>query len=110
MRPISRHWLELPSAGLWVRAFRTGREDVAFWKHLFESFEDVAVVRTAANEGPDAIVALVATRDFVEEAESVLDDVVRRGAPRVVATALPAHCREDWFLTEWSRPGERRVD
>ena len=87
---------------MWARAIRTRRADVAFWKHLFESFEDVAIVRTAANEGEDAIVAIVAPPDFVDEAEAILRDVVRRGSSRAMAAELPASCRQDWFLAEWT--------
>lgn len=102
MTGVPAGWVELPEAKLFARGIRTARADVAFWKHLFESFEDVAIVRTAANDGDDAIVALVAPYDSVSEAEAILADVVGRGAPRVEQADLPAGCREDWFLAEWS--------
>lgn len=95
-------WEWLGAAELWVRPIRTGRADVAYWKHLYESFEDVALVRTAANEGDDAILAILAPADFVTEAERILAEVIALGAPRVGAADLPAKCREDWFLEEWA--------
>lgn len=94
-------WVELTGAGLHALAFRTPRCDVAFWKHLYESFEDVAIIRTAAHDGEEAILAVVAPPDFLEEARAILDDVIRRGTPPVSPAELPVGCREDWFLAEW---------
>jgi len=94
-------WEPLVAAGLWARALRIPKAEVAFWKHLYESFEDVAIVRTAQNVEDDAIVAIIAPPDFVGEAEAILDDVLHRGA-RAVSAELPQSCREDWFLAEWA--------
>ena len=104
-----RFWVELARAGLFARAFRTDRADVAFWKHLFETYEDVAVVRTALEDGSDSILALVATGDFVTEVDEILSEVLSRGTPRVEAIELPEHCRDDWFLGRWGTSGARPV-
>jgi hypothetical protein len=97
-------WTELPAAGLWARPFRTPRPDAAFWKHLYESFEHVALIRTAANDGEEAILVIIAPADFVLEAQAILDDVVAYGSPPVGPAVLPDACREDWFLAEWAKP------
>lgn len=96
------HWVALPAAGLWARALRTAKGEVAFWKHLFESYEEVALVRTAETVGDDVILAIVAPPDFLAVADEILEDVARRGSPVLVPAELPARCREDWFLEEWA--------
>lgn len=96
-------WESLDAAGLWARGLEIPRADVAYWKHLYESFEHVAIVRTARNVGDDAaIVAIIAPPDFVGEAQAILDDALSRGTRRVEAAPLPDECREDWFLLEWA--------
>jgi hypothetical protein len=102
-------WVELSRAGVHARAFRTDRSDVAFWKHLFETYEDVAVVRTALEDGADSIIALIATGDFVVEVDEILRDVLSRGTPRVESIQLPEHCRDDWFLSHWGARDARPV-
>lgn len=94
-------WERLAAAGLWARAIRVPRSDVAYWKHLYESFEDVAIVRTALNVDDDAIVAIIAPPDYVADAEAILDDATNRGMS-VDEAELPPACREDWFLAEWA--------
>lgn len=94
-------WERLAAAELWARAIRVPRSDVAYWKHLYESFEDVAIVRTALNEGDDAIVAVIAPPDYRTEAEAILGDAIARGMKAEDAT-LPPACRQDWFLAEWA--------
>ena len=98
-------WEYLDPAELWVRVIRTGRADVAYWKHLYESFEDVALIRTAANEGNDALLAILAPADFVADAQAILDEVLALGAPRAEPAELPERCRLDWFLDEWAAGG-----
>ncbi len=95
-------WEELVAAGLWARAIRTPRSAAAFWKHLYESFEDVAIVRTALRDGDDAILVIIAPPDFVTDAEAILAEVVRLGTPPVASASLPDACRTDWFLAEWA--------
>lgn len=101
MRELPPGWEELVAAGLWARAIRIPKSEVAFWKHLYESFEDVAIVRTALNVDEDAIIAIISPPDFVSEAEAIFEDVLHRGV-RAVPAELPDACREDWFLAEWA--------
>jgi hypothetical protein len=70
----------------------------------FESYEGVAIVRTVETSDRKRVaIAVLATPDFVGEAEAILCYVERDGAPPFTAVALPPVCREDWFLARWVR-------
>lgn len=97
-------WTHLGSAGLVARALRVARREVSYFKYLFESYEGVAIVRTVATIDRDTtVIAVLATPDLAPEAEAILRDVERAGGPVMRAEALPAACREDWFLAAWAR-------
>jgi hypothetical protein len=88
-------------------AIRVARGDIAFFKYLFESYEGVAIVRTVQTIDRDNIViAVLATDDFVAEADAILADVERFGSPPFTKVRLPAVCEEDWFLEQWSREAD----
>ena len=97
-------WSQLRDAALWARVLRVAREDIAYFKFLFESYEGVAIIRTVETL-PDgaALIAVLATADFVHETDAILDDVRERGAPAFAGADLPAVCNEDWFLSTWVR-------
>jgi uncharacterized protein DUF4911 len=105
-------WSPLRGAALLACAIDVAREEIAYFKYLFESYEGVAIVRTVeTHPGGRTVIAILATEDFVAEADAILLDVARVGAPQFVATALPPVCTEDWFLETWARdesalPGE----
>jgi len=97
-------WTPLRGAELWARVIRVARQEIAFFKFLFESYEGVAIIRTVATlDGGDRLIAILATADFIAETEAILDDVRARGAPAFTSAALPAVCSEDWFLSTWVR-------
>jgi len=97
-------WTRLGSAGLDARALLVSRRDIAFWKHLFESYEGVAVLRTVETlDRERAIVALLATPDGTVTAGEILDSIEQAGAPSFAYEELPAACHEDWFLATWVR-------
>ena len=104
-------WSLLGESGLWCCAIRIAIEEVAFFKYLFESYEEVAVVRTAATD-PDgtAVIAILAPPEFRDDAAAILDDVLERGAARATLVEMPAVCREDWFLTEWGEAAGAAAD
>ena len=80
------------------------REDIAYFKFLFESYEGVAIIRTVASPGDGTVlIAVLATADFVGETDAILDDVQAHGAPVFTPAALPDVCAEDWFLSTWVR-------
>jgi len=97
-------WWLLADAVLWARVIRVRREDIAFFKHLFESYEGVAIVRTVETLGDGTVeIAVLATADFRDETDAILADVAARGAPGFLPAPLPPACTEDWFLREWAR-------
>jgi len=97
-------WTPLHDAELWARVLRVVRGDIAFFKFLFESYEGVAIIRTVETLADGhVLIAVLATADFVAEADAILDDVRARGMPDFAAAALPAVCTEDWFLSTWAR-------
>jgi hypothetical protein len=102
--PLAGVWHDLRDAALWARVIRVAREDLAYFKCLFESYEGVALIRTVETL-PDGgvIIAILATSDFRGETDAILADVARYGAPAFAVAALPAVCTEDWFLSTWVR-------
>jgi len=68
--------------------------DIALVKFVFESYEDVAVVRTLDRHAA-TIVALV-SRDFVADAHAIIADLQARVALEVIGT--PAAAGEDWLM------------
>lgn len=69
---------------------------IAYVKFIFESYEEVGIIRTIDNR--KAIVVLLAMADFVETARAILDsirnDIPLREIPR------PAAMKDDWFMAE----------
>jgi hypothetical protein len=97
-------WSRLRDAELWARVIRVAREDIAYFKVLFESYEGVAIIRTVETlDDGSVLIAVLATADFRGETDAILDDVRRRGAPDFTPAALPDVCNEDWFLSTWVR-------
>jgi len=97
-------WSLLGDAALWARVIRVQREDIAYFKHLFESYEGVAIVRTVETRGDGTVaIAVLATADFRDETDAILSDVAARGAPGFLPAPLPPVCTEDWFLHAWTR-------
>lgn len=97
-------WWPLRDAELWARVLRVAREDIAYFKFLFESYEGVGIIRTVETiHDGTVLIAVLATADFVHEVDAILDDVHARGAPAFSGAGLPAICTEDWFLSAWVR-------
>jgi hypothetical protein len=97
-------WHLLRDAELWARVIRVAREDIAYFKFLFESYEGVGIIRTVESEADGSVViAILSTADFRHETDAILADVAERGAPPFAPAPLPAACTEDWFLSTWVR-------
>lgn len=97
-------WHLLRDAELWARVIRVAREDIAYFKVLFESYEGVGLIRTVGAEGDGTVlIAILSTGDFRHETDAILADVAGRGAPPFAAAPLPTACTEDWFLSTWVR-------
>jgi len=102
--PVAGEWHLLRDAELWARVIRVAREDIAYFKCLFESYEGVALIRSVESQDDGTVViAILATGDFRDETDAILADVAERGAPAFTGAPLPAACTEDWFLATWAR-------
>ncbi len=97
-------WVDLGPSGLRATAIRLPRAEMGFLKHLYESWEGVAITRTVATlaSTDEIVAAIVCTPDFEAQADAILIDHVQRSAADFGPEALPSSCREDWFLREWS--------
>jgi hypothetical protein len=69
---------------------------IAYVKFIFESYEEVGIIRTIDNR--KAIVVLLAMADFVETARAILDSI-RDDIP-LREIARPAAMKDDWFMAE----------
>jgi len=70
--------------------------DIAYVKFVFESYEEVGIIRTVERE--KAVVVLLAMTDFLDVARGILEsikkDVRLREIPR------PANMKDDWLMAE----------
>lgn len=70
--------------------------DIALIKFLFESYEEIGIVRTLDRRR--ALIVILVVPDFVEDAEALVHEAVTvYGAKRVEA---PTHSTEDWLLAD----------
>jgi hypothetical protein len=74
----------------------TPPEHIAYVKFIFESYEEVGIIRTADRK--QAIIVLLAVPDFVEVARDILQSL-KREVP-LAEVAPPADLTNDWFLSE----------
>lgn len=71
-------------------------EDIALVKFLFESYEEVGIVRTLDRRR--ALIVVLVVPDFVADAEALVEVAEREyGARRVAAPCEPT---EDWLLAD----------
>ena len=68
--------------------------DIAFIKFLFESYEEVAVVRTMDRR--TAIIVLLVSSDFLAVARGILDSL--QGSVEIEEVAAPSDAGEDWLV------------
>ena len=71
-------------------------EDIAYIKFIFESYEEVGIIRTVDKKR--AVIALLAMDDFIDAARAILaaleKEIPLREIPR------PAEIEDDWFMVE----------
>jgi hypothetical protein len=74
----------------------TAPENIAYIKFIFESYEEVGIIRTVDRK--KAIIVLLAMEDFLVPArkivESICQDRLIHEIPR------PADITDDWFMAE----------
>ena len=68
--------------------------DIALAKFLFESYEDVAVVRTLDRR--EAVIVVLATLDFAAVARAIVEEMMRMIECEVIAP--PQRRGDDWLL------------
>ena len=71
-------------------------ENIAYIKFIFESYEEVGLIRTV--ERNKAIVVLLAMADFLQTAREILDSI-KKDIP-IVEIPRPADVADDWLMAE----------
>ena len=71
-------------------------EHIAYIKFIFESYEEVGIIRTVDRK--KAIIVLLAMNDFVGVARAILASLEKEIPLREIAR--PANVQDDWFMTE----------
>ena len=73
---------------------RVAATDIALVKFLFESYEEVAVVRTIDRHA--AVIVVLVCPDYLAVARAILDDLHTRIALQEIAR--PADDGDDWMM------------
>jgi hypothetical protein len=71
-------------------------EHIAYIKFIFESYEEVGIIRTV--DRAKAIIVLLVMDDFIEVARHILDSL-QRDIP-LAELPQPPELGEDWFMSE----------
>ena len=71
-------------------------EDIAYIKFIFESYEEVGIIRTV--EKKRAVIALLAMDDFIDAARAILAAIEKEIPLREIPR--PAEIEDDWFMVE----------
>jgi hypothetical protein len=74
----------------------TAPEHIAYIKFIFESYEEVGILRTV--ERKKAIIVLLAVEDYVGVARQILDSL-KTEVP-LTEIARPADLGDDWLMAE----------
>ncbi|HZA55223.1 MAG TPA: DUF4911 domain-containing protein [Candidatus Udaeobacter sp.] len=71
-------------------------EHIAYIKFIFESYEEVGIIRTV--DRAKAIIVLLVMDDFIEVARHILDSL-QRDIPLAELSRAP-ELGDDWFMSE----------
>ena len=74
----------------------TPPECIAYIKFIFESYEDVGIIRTVDRK--KSIIVLLAMNDFIDTARKILDSI-GRDVP-LAEIPRPNDITDDWFMAE----------
>lgn len=74
----------------------TPPEQIAYIKFIFESYEEIGIIRTV--ERKQAIIVLLAVKDFIGAAREILD-ALKQEVP-LVEIPRPADLTDDWLMAE----------
>jgi hypothetical protein len=81
---------------LYLIYLSTPPEHIAFIKFIFESYEDVGIIRTIDRKR--AVIVLLAMRDFVDTARAILASL-KKDIP-LQEILPPGDAVDDWFMAE----------
>jgi hypothetical protein len=70
--------------------------DIAYVKFIFESYEEVGIIRTVDRD--KAVVVLLAMTDFLPVARAILESIKNDVPLREIAR--PDDMKDDWFMAE----------
>lgn len=70
--------------------------DIAYVKFIFESYEEVGIIRTVDRD--KAVVVLLAMTDFLPVARAILESI-KNDVP-LKEIARPDDMKDDWFMAE----------
>ncbi len=79
----------------------TPPEHIAYVKFIFESYEEVGIIRTVDRKR--SVIVLLAVEDFVDVARAILDSL-KQEVP-LAEIPRPADVSDDWLMTELAAEG-----
>jgi Domain of unknown function (DUF4911) len=74
----------------------TSPEHIAYIKFIFESYEEVGIIRTVDRK--KAVIVLLAMKDFLATARRILDSL-KRDVP-LIEIPRPREMNDDWLMIE----------
>ena len=74
----------------------TPPEHIAYVKFIFESYEDVGIIRTVDKK--KSIIVLLAVKDFLDVAREIID-ALKQEVP-LQKISRPVDAVDDWLMTE----------
>ena len=74
----------------------TPPEHIAYLKFIFESYEEVGIIRTVDRKR--AVIVLLAVEDFVDVARAILNSL-KQEVP-LAEIPRPADVSDDWLMSE----------
>ena len=77
----------------------TPPEHIAYIKFIFESYEEVGIIRTVDRK--KAVIVLLVVTDFVDVAHSILDSL-KHEVP-LTEIRRPVDLSDDWLMAELAR-------
>jgi hypothetical protein len=80
--------------GLDAVFLRLAPVDIALVKFVFESYEEVGIVRTLDRDA--AVIVALISRDFLADAHAIIADLQTRVALQIIDE--PAGAADDWLL------------
>jgi hypothetical protein len=95
-------------ADLQLIYLETPPPNIAYIKFIFESYEEVGIVRTVDRKR--AVIVLLAMRDFAGTARAILESIQQEIPLQEILP--PRHMSDDWFMCELADElaGERQAD